>query len=81
MMLFGRTNASSEIATEMDRLVKVAEVGVQTEALTKLSSAIDKLDEAAKEFEALGLETEADEAVSMIREVCQEETNQEIAQI
>ena len=66
MMLFGRTNASSEIATEMDRLVKVAEVGVQTEALTKLSSAIDKLDEAAKEFEALGLETEADEAVSMI---------------
>lgn len=65
-MLFGRTNASSEIATEMDRLVKVAEVGVQTEALTKLSSAIDKLDEAAKEFEALGLETEADEAVSMI---------------
>ena len=66
MMLFGRIDASSEIAAEMDRLVKVAEVGVQTEALTKLSSAIDKLDEAAKEFEALGLETEADEAVSMI---------------
>ena len=66
MMLFGRIDASSEIAAEMDKLVKIAEVEGQTEALTKLSSAIDKLDEAAREFESLGLEAEADETVSMI---------------